>query len=127
MLNIWVKTRIFQPRKPIIMQILKDLCIETSPPEEVCFSYRKIYRDGVKHYFCHIYEVFMNQHFFIESMYSTSTDDLYKRVKEKYGHNRHLKERTTENFLDWYYKLNPNANGGISLQSLLLINKKFEK
>lgn len=80
---------------------------------------------GTRYYFCHVYEVLDGELMFLESFIGYTADDLAQKVKKKYNHNTTFKERSFESFLEWYYRINPDANEGISLGTLQCIAKKF--
>jgi len=105
------------------MEILKNLGIETLPPENIKVSIKKVTESEQTYFFAHIYSDMGDVSEFLGSLIAFNERSLSEQLKNIYGYQNHLKERTFENFYNWYRKI---ANI-IPSDKILEINKKFNK
>ena len=105
------------------MEILKNLGIETLPPENIKVTIKKIVESNESYFFAHVYSGMgeLNEH--LGSLVAFNEQSLAEQLKNVYGYQMHLKERTFENFYNWYREI---ANI-IPSDKILEINKKFNK
>jgi len=109
------------------MEILKNLGIETLPPENIKVSIKKRVEAGQTYFFAHVYldmgDAIGIEDEFLGALIAFNEQSLAEQLKNVYGYQIHLKERTFENFYNWYREI---ANI-IPSDKMLEINKKFNK
>ena len=106
------------------MKILKNLGIETLPPENIKVHIKKVTGYKKTYFFAHIYNDWGDEMEFLGSLFAFNEPDLKNQLKKMYGwEQKELSERTFENFYNWYRKI---ANY-IPHDKIMEIHKKFNK
>jgi len=76
------------------MEILKKLGIETLPPKNLKVSIKKVTESNQTYFFAHIYNDMGDVSEFLGSLIAFDRKSLHSQLKNIYGYENHLKERT---------------------------------
>ena len=105
------------------MKILKNLGIEILPPENIKVSIKKVTESNQTYFFAHVYNNMGDVMEYLGTIIAFNEQSIAEQLKNIYGYQSHLKERTFENFYNWYRKI---ANY-IPHDKIMEIHKKFNK
>jgi len=105
------------------MKILKNLGIEILPPENIKVSIKKVTESNQTYFFAHVYNNMGDVMEYLGTIIAFNEQSIAEQLKNIYGYQSPLKERTFENFYNWYRKI---ANY-IPHDKIMEIHKKFNK